>query len=266
MIVQAAYGGGTNSTAMLIGMVERGERVDVVLFADTGDEKPNTYEHNERFSRWLVEHGRPPITVVRNRLPQGVIDGSLGQECYRLGTMPSKAFGYGSCSIKWKQKPQDDFMSTFAPAVASWALGERVTKLVGYDADEPHRALKLEAYNNVDKLWFRRCPLIEWDWGRDECIEAISRAGLPLPGKSACFYCPSSKQPEIIELSRAYPRLAARALEIERRALAGEGGGKAEIGPNVKGLGRRFAWKDVLAGFTYEEPSIEMDCGCYDGE
>lgn len=35
-MIVASFGGGTNSTAMLIGMWERGENVDLILFADTG--------------------------------------------------------------------------------------------------------------------------------------------------------------------------------------------------------------------------------------
>lgn len=34
----ASFGGGTDSTAMLIGMWEKGEKVDLILFADTGGE------------------------------------------------------------------------------------------------------------------------------------------------------------------------------------------------------------------------------------
>jgi len=35
-----AYGGGTNSTAMLIWMYEQGMRPDLILFANTGGENP----------------------------------------------------------------------------------------------------------------------------------------------------------------------------------------------------------------------------------
>ena len=38
-------------------------------------------------------------------------------------------------------------------------------------------------------------------WGRDDCVAAIARVGLPQPGKSACFFCPSSKKHEIITLA-----------------------------------------------------------------
>jgi len=42
-----SFGGGTNSTAMLIGLWERGIRPDFITFEDTGGEKPHTYKHIE---------------------------------------------------------------------------------------------------------------------------------------------------------------------------------------------------------------------------
>ena len=38
------YGGGTNSTAMIIGLYQRGVPIDLILFSDTGCEQPHTYE------------------------------------------------------------------------------------------------------------------------------------------------------------------------------------------------------------------------------
>ena len=35
------FGGGVNSTALILEMVARGERFDFVIFADTGGEKPH---------------------------------------------------------------------------------------------------------------------------------------------------------------------------------------------------------------------------------
>ena len=40
-----SFGGGTNSTAMIIGMYRKKIPVDLILFADTGGERPCTYEH-----------------------------------------------------------------------------------------------------------------------------------------------------------------------------------------------------------------------------
>ena len=90
-------------------------------------------------------------------------------------------------------------------------------------------------------------------------MEAIARAGLPQPGKSACFFCPSSKPREILELSRTHPELLQRALAMEANA---------EL-TSVKGLGRSFAWADLV---KYSEAQLdlfshttEIPCGCFDG-
>lgn len=55
------YGGGTNSTAMIIGMVKRGTIPDRILFSDTGGERPDTYEFIDMFSDWLEQNGAPRV-------------------------------------------------------------------------------------------------------------------------------------------------------------------------------------------------------------
>lgn len=60
-----SYGGGKNSTALLLAMLAKSIKPDAVVFADTGNEKPETYEFIEWFSGWLVEQGFPEVTVVR---------------------------------------------------------------------------------------------------------------------------------------------------------------------------------------------------------
>jgi hypothetical protein len=236
-VIVASFGGGVNSTAMLIGMVERGERCDLILFADTGGEKPHTYAHVLEFSEWLVAHEMPNITTVKSPTV------TLEQDCLTRHALPSVAYGFKTCSQRFKAAPQEKFLN---------GLGvKEYTKLIGFDADEPQRAKPYPG---------NRYPLIEWGWGRDECIEAITRAGVTQPEKSACFFCPSSKKPEIMELRRQYPELAARAVAMEKNA---------EL-TSVKGLGRSFAWGDLYAADDaqqklFPEVRIEQDCGCYDG-
>lgn len=64
--VLVSYGAGTNSTAMLIEIVRLGQPVDGILFADTGGERPETYEYVEMFSAWLVARGYPRIEIVQH--------------------------------------------------------------------------------------------------------------------------------------------------------------------------------------------------------
>jgi hypothetical protein len=57
--------------------------------------------------------------------------------------------------------------------------------------------------------------------------------------KSACWFCPASKKPEIVWLQQHHPDLLGRALAIERNARDGL--------TSVKGLGRSFSWEEYLA-------------------
>lgn len=248
-----SFGGGTNSTAMLVGLWERGEKVDLILFADTGGEKPHTYAHVLEMSEWLVAHGMPQIVTVK-RDPHGVVR-TLEQDCFDGKMLPSIAYGFKACSMKYKRDPQNKFCNNYQPCVDVWASGSKVVKLIGYDMDEPHRARIPE-----DEKYLYRYPLIEWGWGREECVDAIKRAGITQPGKSACYFCPSSKKQEILELRRVYPELAVRAVAMEKNANL----------TTVKGLGRNFAWADLYEAEDrqvdmFGHSGIEIDCGCYDG-
>jgi hypothetical protein len=247
-LTMVAYGAGDNSTALLCGWIERGLRpVDLIIFSDTGGERARTNAYVPMFSDWLVSKGYPPIVTVRAAK-------TLEADCEQYERMPSIAYGFKGCSGKFKTAPQTKFVNNWPPAQAAWARGERVLKLTGYDADEPERASNWVPQDG--KYWYRY-PLIEWGWGRDECRQAIARAGLPLPGKSACFFCPSNTVEEIKDLRREYPELLDRALAMEARALPHT--------TTVKGLGRRFAWRDLIEGKPVPLFDTTIDCECYDG-
>lgn len=248
-MVLVSFGAGTNSTAMLVGMHERGWRPDAILFADTGGERPDTYAHLDAVNVWLKTVGFPEIITVRKA---GNCE-TLEENCIRMKMLPSIAYGYKSCSHKYKIQPQEKWANNNDICKDVWGNGGKVVKLIGYDADEHHRAKIPE-----DNKYCYRYPLVEWDWGRDECIEAIGRAGICQPGKSSCFFCPSMRKSEIRFLASRYPDLAARAIAMEDNA---------EL-TSIKGLGRDFSWKNLLSTpdmFEDEFHGIQQACGCYDG-
>ena len=246
-----SYGGGTNSTALLIECAKRSIPIDLILFADTGGEKPHTYKYKKMFSKWCVANGLPEITTVQSVNQHGTYI-TLEQLCLNRRMLPSLAYGFKGCSHKHKKAPQDKFVNNWLPAKEVWANKGTITKFIGYDADEAHRA-KIKD----DKKYVYEYPLIDWNMGRDECIETIRAAGLEQPGKSSCFFCPASTKPEILDLKKRYPELMERALDMEYGA---------EL-QTVKGLGRRFNWEEFLKGQVSEDSGLppEQECGCYDG-
>lgn len=270
-----SFGSGTNSTAMIIGMYLHKIPIDLITFADTGGEQPHTYEYIEIFNEWLKKHGLPEITTVfytdkdGNRL-------TLEEECLRSCTLPSIAYGFKKCSLKHKIGTQEKFCNHDPRCKVEWKAGRRVHKYIGYDAGETRRVQHAAVADEANKKYENHYPLYVWGWDRAECVRVIERAGLPKPGKSSCFFCPSMKKKEIEELWTKYPELFQRAVDMERNA--------AESLITVKGLGRKWSWESYHAEFMrakeYEAAQISLfdlfpetaggcicgaPCGCYDG-
>ena len=125
-----------------------------------------------------------------------------------------------------------------------------VVKAIGLDEGEQHRLTwakpkpdeqerkpSREAFLDAHffHYWY---PLFEWHMDRAACERSIREAGLPVPMKSSCWFCPASKKHEIVWLREHHPELLERALAIEANAQ-----------PNltsVIGLGRSFSWTDFL--------------------
>lgn len=248
-----AYGGGTDSTGMLCGMVEgKFAPPHAILFADTGGEKPGTYTLVATVSDYLVANGYPPVTVVRRSRRDGKWE-SLEDNCLRLNMLPSVAYGYKTCSQKYKIEPQDKWCNNDAVCKSTWKSGAKVVKLIGYGYGEVHRARFYE-----DRKYVWTYPLIDWKWRREDCIAAIHRAGLPYPIKSACFFCPHTRKDEILSLGMTYPDLLGRALTMESKAKL----------TTIKGLGRRFSWADFIRQ-PDSDALVDVDelpCGCFDGD
>lgn len=254
-MIVVAYGMGDDSTGMLVRAVKRGERPDVILAADPGGELPDTYKFRDMFSDWLVERGFPPIQTVFKVTKDGERL-TLEENCFQKKMLPSIVYGYKTCSQKYKIQPQDKFMNNYPPAKAVWDSGGKVTKWIGYNASEPNRATIRD-----DAKYNYRYPLIEWGMDKAACRAEILGAGLPLPGKSACYFCPNSKPKEIIALSEKHPELMARALAMEKNA---------EL-TSLRGLARDYSWQEILDAHNnqMEFPFVterEMPCGCYDGD
>jgi len=254
---------------MLIALKRKGIIPDVITFADLECEKPETYEHGIIVDDWLESIGFPRTTVCKKiTMPDTEYD-NLEGNCVSNETLPSLAFGMKSCSIKWKQGPQDFFIMGCKSGPNQcdphpvWTeckeRGIKPIKLIGYDAGKAdiRRSKNLK---KEDKNFRHRYPLQQLNWTRPECVQAIAEEGLPIPIKSACFFCPASKQWEMFWLAGKHPDLFMRALKMEYIALTGHHSryDEVEFGASWEdmvrdadsfpssnttvGLGRKIAW------------------------
>lgn len=205
--VVVAYGVGRDSTAMLVEMYNRGIRPDAITFANVGSEKQQTYDFIPIMRRWLRKVSFPDITVVQYEpkiAPYFSIEGNM----ILNATLPGAAFQIGSCTQKAKIAPQNKWSDTWEQGQRAFAQGHKIVKFVGFECDEIHRLKRADAKMHAgkgDKKYAQRFsvfyPLMEWGYDLEKCMEIIDAAGLPIPVKSACFFCPNQQMWEVAELS-----------------------------------------------------------------
>lgn len=220
------YGAGRDSTAVLVGLWQRGIRPDLILFADVGAERQSTYDYLPIINQWLRSVDFPEITVVRYQPkdfkhwpPYHTIEENILTNC----ALASIAYGFHKCSAKWKIAPQSAFLKKWQPALDCWATGGKVRKAIGFDASprELKRSQGCSTYAVQEEeterfdLWF---PLQEWGWDLAECIRQIGQAGLPIPSKSSCYFCTAMKPKEVDELADREPDKLKRIVVLEARA------------------------------------------------
>ncbi len=252
MTMAVSFGGGVNSAALVVGLLERQERPDWILFADTGGERPETYAFLDTFRTYLGKHGLELTVVSNGGRGQGA---TLEENCLLRKELPSLAYGFKGCSVKWKRQPMDRWLRDQPQVQEAWNRGELVTRCIGIDAGETKRA-KLPP----DDKWIYRYPLVEWGWDRAACEVACRRHGLT-PGKSSCFFCPAARKSEIRDLATRHPDLFARAVAIERNSQA----------HTVQGLGRTWSWGSFMEADRRQgrlpgifPETIDIPCDCHD--
>jgi len=247
----ASWGMGTNSTAMIIECLNRGEQIDYILAADTGGERPETYAYVPIFNEYLKQYGKH-VEGVRKVYRNGSID-KLELQCLKSKKAPSIVYGTKACSIRYKVAPQNKFMNSVPEAKRLWKCGTPIVKLIGYDAGEPSRA----KVSDTPQKYRNRYPLIDWGIDREGCKKIITAAGLPLPGKSSCFFCPNMKDNEILALP----------VDLQDRAIALE---KNAVWTGMVGLGRTWKWENLILSdrkqekFDFRQCDIQLPCECYD--
>ena len=101
------YGGGTDSTAMLVGLWQHHVPVDLILFADPGGEQPHTYHYLRIMDQWLREHGMPGITRVWYTDRQGQRL-TLEQECLRSASLLRPLPTVSGCLGQRRECCEDD--------------------------------------------------------------------------------------------------------------------------------------------------------------
>jgi len=243
------YGMGVDSTAMLILLHRIHIKPDLIIFADTGGEKPETYAYLPTINKWLDSVGFPRVVVVRYEPPIAKYK-TLEGNCLDNETMPSISFNFirKSCSQKWKAKAVNDYLlgvsrgprkcHGWQPALDAIALGFNPIKVIGFDASPADKRRSTKTPCDFPPF-ISAYPLQDAGLTRPKCVELIKSEGLPVPLKSACWFCAANQPWERYWLAAAHPDLFARALILEGTWMFGKHQAKRTT---VRGLSAGVSW------------------------
>jgi len=245
--VVLAYGGGVDSTALLVRWLREGHRLDAVLFADPGEENPKTIE----FVRDQVEPMLAAAGIRYVRVESGL--GRLVDHYTAHAAMPS--IMRRDCTGRFKIAPMERWIRTNLKATAK----RRCVNLLGIDRGEAQRV------KDSGRSYIVNCyPLIGWGMDRDACKAEIRAAGLPVPVKSGCRMCIFANENSFLRLARDDPKYFARVEHMEDVHVADRAKrGKVPLLLTIKPLAqiRKEAREQrVLVGF---DDDVGGDCGGY---
>lgn len=216
-----SYGGGVQSTALLV-LAAQG-RIDFSLFlmANVGDdsEHPATLAYvREVAAPYAAAHGIE-LRELNKRRRDGAIETLYGKL-----TRP----GSRSTSIPYRSKPDGPPMSRSCTAefkirVIGKELKRRGASMenravvgIGISLDEAHRAnRKALPYENVVYPLIGIGEETGLRLRRADCADVIASAGLPVPPKSSCWFCPHHKTAAWADMRRREPDLFERAADLE---------------------------------------------------
>lgn len=223
-----AYGGGVNSTALAILLIEQGWR-GIVAFCNTGAEWPETYWYVWKIFRPFLESNEVEFVLIgkeyrsrRYRPPMPV-----AARLYKMIPLARARW----CTSEYKIDP-------FRRWCKRHGFDFENDVMVAISADEAHRQP-----NKVR-------PLVEWGISRDNCARIIADAGLPIPRKSGCWMCPFQRRGQWMELYLRYPRLFRQALYLEH--LTG-----CTFDPHGEHRLEQYVFQPVLFDFSeYYQPCM----------
>ena len=196
-----SYGGGLNSTALLVYLVKNDKPLDLVIFADTGNEFEHTYQTVEYYKNWLHQH-YPAVKFE-------IVNSKYGMDLYTYAwnkkIVPNRM--KRDCTTKFKILPIKHYLRE------TYGKQETFIQYIGISLEEAHRMRDSDV--KYSKLVY---PLVDAAIDRDDCVDLLKQYNLPVPEKSGCWFCPFTNKANWIKLYQEHPDLFQKSIELEQNS------------------------------------------------
>ena len=184
-----------NSVALMILLLRDGLPFDEAVFADTGNEVPETYDYLDTAGKYLADHD-VPLNIVSKQ----------GRTLYET-SWDRRVFP----SAIWRWSTRDFKVTPIQRHYRSYDA--HVNQYLAIAWDEVHR-MKDSRVDYVTNLY----PLVDRKLTRADCIDIIQETGLPVPERSSCYFCPFNSVERWQWLYETHPELYEKAVALEERS------------------------------------------------
>jgi len=160
--------------------------------------------------------------------------------------MPEGAPGTRYCTDYWKIRVVRAWLRD-----AGVTAADPATILIGFSLDEVRRMK-----DGRDPLARRSYPLIDLGLDRAACARVVADAGLQVPPKSSCYFCPFRGAAGFNRMRHEEPEQWARAVELERVILRK----RAELGRDpayLSGAGMRLDQLPEQLSLLDDDPTCD---------
>lgn len=195
-----SFSGGKDSTAMLLGMIERNMPIDIILYCDTSVEFPAITEHVNK-----VEH------FIKRRITRLENDKSfeyllLHHPVKQPEPLPPKSgYSFPSPHCRWcTSKLKTQLINSY---LSNLPKSYNIIQYIGIAYDEQKR-IKQHCY-----------PLVDWHMTEKDCLNYCYASGFDFGGiyeifdRVSCWCCPLQSLNNLRALRKHFPELWAKILD-----------------------------------------------------
>jgi len=199
-----SFSGGKDSTAMLLRMIELKMPIDEIVFADTGLEFPEIYEHIKNIEKIINRK----ITIIKtdqtwDKWFYGIPKRGKAGERGLIRGFPLTLF-----PCWWSRESKFKVLDKYCKGHIRY---------IGIAIDEPRRLKKKENYVY---------PLADWKWAEKDCIEYLRSKGILKEihekfKRTGCWCCPKQNLESLKILMKDYPKLWEKLKQMEKDSPQG---------------------------------------------
>lgn len=250
-----SYGGGMQTFAIMV-LAEQGKiETDAAIFADTGMEHPETYDHIEKIVKPMCERMDIPFYTVRMEKEVDDVSNLKGDALLQYKDHLKLTEGYSrkkkrELRIQYNEKQgiqrttvnslRDEIITRKrVPSInpmSRWCTSD--SKLVpiykGFirpmqakgEIIKPCTTIIGLSYDELTRMYTPHLseyvveyPLIDMKLTRNDCIDIIKEAGYEVPPKSGCYICPFQGLDQWRKLYRDHRELYEDAIKLEEMDL-----------------------------------------------